>query len=61
MSRFDSDERSSGYMDHSEYSRELLLEKDRIIDLQERDMVSLKREMVSLKKQLNRSKRKKES
>ena len=38
---------------------ERIAEKDRIIDVQERDMESLKREIVSLKKQLNYSKRKK--
>ncbi len=42
-----------------EYVEEILMEKDRLISLQERDMESLKREINYLKKQLNYSKQKK--
>ena len=39
--------------------KEMLEEKDRLISLQERDMMSLKREINDLKKQLSHSKRQK--
>ena len=38
---------------------DILDEKNRIIDIQEKDLVSLKREIVDLKKKINYSKRKK--
>lgn len=38
---------------------DIIVEKDRLISLQERDMECLKREIHSLKKQLNYSKQKK--
>ena len=48
---------------YSDFDREslneLIMEKDRLISLQERDMQSLKREIVDLKRQLNYSKNKK--
>ena len=43
----------TGYVD------EVICEKDRIIGVQEKDLISLKREIVDLKKQINCSKRKK--
>lgn len=38
---------------------DVILEKDRIIDTQEKDLVSLKREIVDLKKKINYSNKKK--
>ena len=38
---------------------DVLEEKERIIDIQEKDLESLKREIVDLKKKINYSKRKK--
>ena len=38
---------------------DILIEKDRIIDIQGKDLIALKREIVDLKKQINYSKRKK--
>ena len=38
---------------------DIMIEKDRVIKLQERDMEELKREIVDLKRQLNCSKNKK--
>ena len=38
---------------------DVLDEKNRIIDIQEKDLLSLKREIVDLKKKINYSKRKK--
>lgn len=38
---------------------DVILEKDRIIDTQEKDLISLKREIVDLKKKINYSKNKK--
>lgn len=43
----------------TEFIDEVLLEKDRIISTQFKDLESLKREIVSLKKKINCSKRKK--
>ena len=42
-----------------EYIEDVILEKNRHISLQERDIESLKREIIYLKKQLNYSKSKK--
>lgn len=41
-----------------EYIEDVILEKNRLISLQERDIESLKREIISLKKQMNYSKQK---
>lgn len=41
-----------------EYIEDVILEKNRLISLQERDIESLKREIISLKKQINYSKQK---
>ncbi len=41
------------------YVDDIIIEKDRIIGVQEKDLESLKREIVDLKKQINYSKRKK--
>lgn len=49
--------RFRGY--EKEYIAEMLMEKDRLISLQERDVEALKREINYLKKQLNHSRRKK--
>lgn len=38
---------------------DVISEKDRIIDIQEKDLVSLKREIVDLKKKINCSKQRK--
>lgn len=38
---------------------DVIFEKDRIIDTQEKDLVSLKREIVDLKKKINYSNKKK--
>ncbi len=43
----------------TEYINEILDEKDRIIDTQGKDLMSLKREIVELKKQISYSNRKK--
>ena len=43
----------------SAFIDDVLEEKDRIIDIQGKDLVSLKREIVDLKKKINYSKRKK--
>lgn len=41
-----------------EYIEDVILEKNRLISLQERDIESLKREIISLKRQMNYSKQK---
>ena len=41
------------------YINEILDEKNRIIDIQEKDLMSLKREIVDLKKKISYSNRKK--
>ena len=41
-----------------EYIEDVILEKNRLISLQERDIESLKREIISLRKQMNYSKQK---
>ena len=41
-----------------EYFEDIILEKNRVISIQGRDIESLKREIISLKKQLNYSKQK---
>jgi hypothetical protein len=43
----------------TEFIDEILEEKQRIIDIQGKDLESLKREIVDLKKKINYSKRKK--
>lgn len=43
----------------TDYIDEVLIEKDRIISTQFKDLESLKREIVDLKKKINCSKRKK--